>query len=148
MYGITTIGRLVVHCAYRANQKSPLPKGAKMIIEAILLGTMTATSYRATPPQTRPECKNNHECVTSIGENVSELGVAVSPDLLAAGRVHYRDVLFIDKVGYRIIDDVMAAKNHNAIDVFVYEKWEEKKFGVRHLRVWLLPKMKIAAREK
>ena len=98
--------------------------------------------------QTRPGCKNNHDCVTSIGENVSELGVAVSPDLLATGRVHYRDVLFIDKIGYRIVNDTMAPKNHNAIDVFVYEKQEEKKFGVKHLRVWLLPKMKIAKETK
>jgi 3D (Asp-Asp-Asp) domain-containing protein len=121
-----------------------------MIIEAILLGTMTVTSYRATPAQTKPECKSNHECQTSIGENVSELGVAVSPDLLASGRVHYRDVVYIPGVGYRIVFDTTNRRLRNTVDVFVYEKNEEKRFGVRHLKVWLIqsPKTEIAAKEK
>lgn len=118
-----------------------------MIIEAILLGTLTATSYRATPAQTKPDCKNRHECETSIGENVSELGVAVSPDLLASGRVHYRDCLYISGVGFRIVNDTTNKRLHNHVDVFVYEKAEEKAFGVRHLKVWVLPKMKIAKGE-
>src|ERR1019366_4964634 len=118
-----------------------------MIIEAILLGTLTVTSYRATPVQTKPSCTDRHHCETSISENVSELGIAVSPDLLASGRVHYRDCVYIPGIGFRIVNDVTNSRLRNTIDVFVYEKAEEKKFGVKHLRVWLVtvsPKMEIA----
>ena len=120
-----------------------------MILEAILLGTMTVTSYRPVPEQTKPECKNRHFCETSIGENVSELGVAVSPDLLASGRVHYRDCIHIPGVGFRIVDDTTNKRLHNAIDVFVYEKSQERAFGVRHLKVWVVrdsSKTEIAVR--
>jgi 3D (Asp-Asp-Asp) domain-containing protein len=109
-----------------------------MILEAILIGTMTATSYRATPAQTRPGCRSNSDCVTSIGENVSELGVAVSPDLLASGRLHYHDCIYIDGVGFRLINDTTNRRLRNSVDVFVYSKSEERKFGVRHLKVWVV----------
>lgn len=109
-----------------------------MITELILLGTLTATSYRAVPEQTKATCVNRHACETSIGENVSELGVAVSPDLLHSGRVHYRDCLYISGVGFRIVNDTTNGRLHNAIDVFVYEKAEERAFGVRRLKVWLV----------
>jgi 3D (Asp-Asp-Asp) domain-containing protein len=119
-----------------------------MTTELILLGLLTVTSYRATPAQTRPGCKNNHECTTSIGENVSGLGVAVSPDMLASGRVHYRDCLYLPGIGYRIVDDTTNQRLHNTVDVFVYDKAAEKKFGVKHLRVWLIPSPKTEIADK
>jgi 3D (Asp-Asp-Asp) domain-containing protein len=109
-----------------------------MIVKLILIGTLTATSYRPVPAQTKKECVNRDKCRTSIDENVSELGVAVSQDLLASGQVHYRDVLFIDGIGYRIVNDCLNARIHNAIDIFVYTRAEEKAFGVRHLKVWVI----------
>jgi 3D (Asp-Asp-Asp) domain-containing protein len=112
--------------------------GKNMLIESILIGTLTVTSYRATPAQTKPECRGNNECQTSLGENVSELGVAVSQDLLASGKVHYRDVIYIPSVGFRIVDDTMHPRIHNSVDVFVYTKAEEKKFGVKHLIVYVV----------
>lgn len=115
-----------------------------MFIEAILIGTLTITSYRAVPEQTKPECRGNHDCTTSIGENVSELGIAVSRDLLASGKVHYYDVLYIDGIGYRIVFDTMHPRIHNTVDVFVYSKAREKAVGVRHRQVWLIPKPKGA----
>jgi 3D (Asp-Asp-Asp) domain-containing protein len=108
------------------------------VLKIILIGVLTTTSYRATPAQTKPECTGRHHCETSIGENVSELGVAVSPDLLASGRVHYRDCLYISGVGFRIVDDTTNSRLRNTVDVFVYEKAEEKAFGVRHLKVWVV----------
>lgn len=110
-----------------------------MLIKMILLGTLTATSYRPIAAQTKPECTSRDHCRTSINENISELGVAVSQDLLANGQVHYRDVLWIPGVGYRIVFDTMHPRIHNTIDVFVYSAAEEKAFGVRHLKVWLVP---------
>ena len=109
-----------------------------MITQLILLGSLTITAYQARPQDTRPECKNNHECVTSIGENVNGLGCAVSQDLLKSGRVHYRDVLWIPGVGYRIVFDTMHPRIHNAIDVFVYDTVAERKIGVRHSTVYLI----------
>lgn len=106
------------------------------MIKLIFLGILTVTSYRAVPAQTKPECTNRHHCETSIGENVSELGVAVSPDLLLSRRVNYRQPVYIDGIGWRIVDDVMAPKNHNAIDVFVYTRAEEHAIGVRHAKVY------------
>jgi len=111
-----------------------------MIAELILLGTLQATSYRPVPAQTKKECISREHCRTSIDENVSELGVAVSQDLLASGKVHYRDVLWVDTVGYRIVNDCLNARIHNSIDVFVYTRAEEVKFGVRHLKVWVVAK--------
>lgn len=109
-----------------------------MLIEMVIIGTMTVTSYRPIPEQTKPTCIDRHHCETSIGENVSELGVAVSEDLLLSGKVHYRDVLFIPGIGYRIVFDVMNKRHKNSIDIFVYDYSEEKAIGVRHIPVSII----------
>lgn len=109
-----------------------------MLVQLILIGTLTATSYRAVPAQTKAECTSRDHCRTAIDENVSELGVAISQDLLASGTVHYRDVVYIDGVGYRIVDDCLNKRIRRSVDVFVYTRAEEKAFGVRHLKVWLV----------
>jgi 3D (Asp-Asp-Asp) domain-containing protein len=109
-----------------------------MIIKLILLGMLTVTAYRPVPWQTKPECKNRHSCETSIGDNVNETGLAVSQDLLESGAVHYGDVLYIPGIGFRICNDTMARRNRKAVDIFVYEKNEERKIGIRHLNVWVL----------
>jgi 3D (Asp-Asp-Asp) domain-containing protein len=104
----------------------------------ILLGVLVVTSYRPVPEQTKPECQGRYRCETSTGENVSELGVAVSRDLLATHRVNYGDVVYIPTVGFRIVNDTMAIRHRNAVDVFVYTKAEERRFGVRHLKIYKL----------
>jgi len=117
-----------------------------MLIEAILLSTMTITSYRAIPAQTKVACKNRDSCHTSIDENVNQLGCAVSQDLLVSGKIKYYDVLYIDGVGYRTVFDTMHKRIRNSIDVFVYTRDQEVKFGVKHRKVWLIqsPKTEIA----
>lgn len=112
--------------------------GRTMLVEAILIGTMTITSYRAVPEQTKPECRGRNACTTSINENVSELGVAVSQDLLASGKIRYRDILLIPGVGYRIVNDCTHHRLRNHVDVFVYDKASEKAFGVKKLQVWVI----------
>lgn len=107
-----------------------------MVFEAILIGTMTITSYRAVPAQTKPTCRSNHDCTTSIGENVSELGAAASQDLLASHKLNYRDIIYIEGVGFRSINDCTHARLRSTIDVFVYTKAQEKAFGIKHRRVW------------
>lgn len=109
-----------------------------MIIKVLLLGVLTVTSYRPIPAQTKPTCLDRHYCETSIGENVSEMGVAISQDLLESGTVHYGDCLYVPGIGYRIVNDTMARRNRKAVDIFVYTKNEERKIGVRHLEIYLM----------
>lgn len=102
------------------------------MIEAILISSFTmVTAYRAVPEQTKPECRGRYGCTTSIGENVSMLGAAVSQDLLASGKVRYRDVLFIPSVGYRIVNDCTNRRLRNTVDVFVYT-WDQEKAVTPH----------------
>ncbi len=109
-----------------------------MIIEAILLGTLTATSYRPTPAQTKPECTSRDHCRTANNENVSELGVAVSQDYLRSGILHFGDCLYIDGVGFRLVNDCLNSRYRKRVDVFVYTLAEERRFGVKHLKVYLV----------
>lgn len=109
-----------------------------MVIEAVLLGVLTVTSYRAVPEQTKPTCTGRYNCDTATGDNVSEQGVAISQDLLRAGIVRYGDALYIDGIGYRIINDTMHHRHKRACDIFVYTYAEEKRIGVRHLKVYVI----------
>ncbi len=109
-----------------------------MMIEALLIGTMTITSYRAVPEQTKPECHNRHTCTTSIDDGLTMYGCAASQDLLKSGRVHYGDVLYIPGFGYRVINDTMHPRHKNSVDLFVFTREDEKKVGVRHLQVYKL----------
>lgn len=119
-----------------------------MLIEAILLGTLTVTSYRAVPEQTKPECTGRYHCETADGENVSELGIAVSQDFIRSGQIHFGDVVYLPPFGYRIVNDVMAARIHNGVDLFVYTRAAEKKIGVRHLKVYLIRQKQKSSEEE
>lgn len=117
----------------------------------VLLGTLTITSYQPIPAQTKPDCRNRHDCVTSIGDGITMYGVAVSPDLLKSGVVKYGDVLDVPGFGLRVVNDVMGttkceahdSKGHcikivpqvKSIDLMVFSYKEEHKVGVRHLQV-------------
>jgi 3D (Asp-Asp-Asp) domain-containing protein len=113
-------------------------KRYRMIVKLVLLGILQVTSYRPIPAQTKPECTNRNHCRTATDENVSELGIAVSQDLLDSGEVHYGDAVFVEGYGYRLVNDTMARRLTRSCDLFVYTKAEEKKVGVRHLKVWLV----------
>lgn len=107
-----------------------------VIAKLILLGTLTVTSYRAVPEQTKAACVDRHHCETANGENVSELGAAISQDLLAAGKVKFGDCLYIPGFGYRILNDAMHPRIHNGVDLFVYTLAEERRVGTRHLKIY------------
>lgn len=111
-----------------------------MLIEAVLISSFTLiTGYRPVPEQTKPECRGRYGCTTSINENVSMLGAAVSQDLLASGKVRYRDVLFIPGVGYRIVNDCTHSRLRNTVDVFVYTLAQEKALKPHRSSVWVIP---------
>lgn len=110
-----------------------------MLIEAILISSFTlVTAYRPVPEQTKPECMGRRHCETSIGENVSMLGAAVSQDLLASGKVRYRDVLFVPGVGYRIVNDCTHSRLRNTVDIFVYTLEQEKALKPHRSSVWVI----------
>ena len=109
-----------------------------MFIKALFLGILMATSYQPVPSQTKSTCLDRHHCETANGENVSQLGVAVSQDFLNSGTLHYGDCLWIDGVGFRLVNDCLNRRYTKRVDVFVYTHAQEKAFGVRHLKVWLI----------
>lgn len=103
-----------------------------------MLGTLQITSYRAIPSQTKPK-----DCTwTSIGDRTTVFGCAVSPDLLHSGQVHYGDIVYIDSFGFRVVNDCMGVKAKQSIDLFVRTYDEEKRVGLRHLKVYLISKGK------
>lgn len=99
---------------------------------------MCVTSYQPIPSQTKPSCVSIHQCETSIGDLPTRYGVAASQDLLAKGLVHYGEPVYIEGYGWRIINDTMNVRNHNAFDLMVWSYKEEKDVGVRHLKVWVI----------
>lgn len=102
----------------------------------VFLATVTLTSYQPRPEQTRPGCQGIHNCFTSVGDIPTKYGAAASPDLLKSGALHYGDAIYVENYGWRIINDVMAKKNHNAIDLMVWSYQEEHSVGVQHRRIW------------
>lgn len=109
-------------------------------IEAVVLFSMV-TAYRSVPSQT-----DSSPFHTAIGEHVSNAGVAVSRDQLCPAslfrdirikrhsaavcnlkhKVHYGDVVHITGIGYRIVNDCMAARHRNAWDIWVQNHAAEK----------------------
>lgn len=106
-----------------------------MIIETIAIA-VTLTSYRPVKEQTddSPEW-------TSIGEHVTKYGAAASQDLLASGILQYGDTVYVPGFGYRTINDCMAKRHKNAIDLLVFTKEEEHFVGVRHLKIYRLERL-------
>lgn len=106
-----------------------------MILQALLI-SVTLTSYQPIPAQTKPECKNRHQCETSIGDGITMYGAAASQDLLKSGKLHYGDVIWVPGYGWRVINDTMNIRHHNAIDLLVFTRTQEKQVGIRHLTIY------------
>lgn len=97
------------------------------------------TSYRSVPEQT-----DSSPYYTSIGERVHPHGVAVSQDLLKrrGGPINYGDILYIEDIGFKVVNDCMNARHKNHIDVWVSTLKKEqdfhKKFKNKKLKVWIV----------
>lgn len=116
-----------------------------MLAKFILLGMLTVTSYRPVAEQTKPECTSRDHCRTSIDDGITKFGVAVSQDMLADGRVHYGDILFVKGYGYRVVNDCMNKRHRNSIDLLVLTRNEEKAVGIRHLQVYVVRESQTGA---
>jgi 3D (Asp-Asp-Asp) domain-containing protein len=111
------------------------------------LGVLTVTAYRPIARQT-----DDSPTWTSIGDRTTVYGVAVSQDLLCKvnkhcrrnvalcdrSKIHYGDVLLIEGVGPRIVNDCMAPRHRNHLDVLVLTYADEKRFGTRHVKAFRL----------
>lgn len=111
----------------------------ELILAVILLGDFNVTAYQSVPNQT-----DRSPFSTSIGERTSPHGVAVSQDLLANGTVRYGDLVYVEDVGWRIVNDCMNERHRNRFDVWVQndeaERQFDKRFANRKLRIWRVRK--------
>jgi len=104
----------------------------------VLLGTCTITSYQPVPAQTKPECRDRYHCTTSIDDGITQYGAAVSQDFLKSGTVHYGDVLQIEGLGMRVVNDTMNKRHKKHVDLMVFSYAEEHKIGIQHRKVWVI----------
>ncbi len=123
-----------------------------LILTAILIGNLQVTAYRSVPSQT-----DASPYYTSTNELVSPDGVAISQDLICLAckklhkrckhpenptALHYGDWIYIDKVGYKRVNDLMAKRHKMRVDVWVRNYKEEKAFD-RQFRSTKLTVFKI-----
>lgn len=142
----------------------------------LFMGNITITSYRSVPGQT-----DATPYYTSTGERVSKGGAAVSQDLLCKacrrlhhrcahpevnGKMHYGDCLYIDGIGFKVVNDCMGKfkhykvktrhglksrfiKQNNWLDIWVPAYKDEHNFhktnGIKQFKVYLV-KEKYEAR--
>lgn len=103
------------------------------------LGEFTVTAYRSIPEQT-----DSSPWRTSIHQRVNENGIAVSQDLLAAGIVHYGDVVYLEGIGYKIVNDCMNIRHKQRFDIWVPTHKLEKEFHDAYkgkkIKIWLIQK--------
>lgn len=107
-----------------------------MIAELVLIGNLVVTAYQPIPAQTRDGCRGVHDCFTANGDVPTKYGVAVSQDLLKSGRLHYGEPIYVEGIGWKIVNDCMNARYKNRIDIMVWTHDAEKKIGTRHVRVY------------
>lgn len=107
-------------------------------IAVVDLGVLTITSYQPIPAQTKPECKDRYHCTTSIDDGITQYGAAVSQDMLRAGTIHYGDVLIIEGLGMRVVNDTMNKRHKRHVDLLVFSYEEEKKVGTQYRQVWVI----------
>lgn len=110
-----------------------------MVLLGLLIGPMTITSYRSVPSQT-----DDSPFTTSIGERVHPHGIAVSQNLLKrwGGPLNYGDVLYVEGIGFKVVNDVMNPRHRDHVDVWVSSFAKERAFSKRwcgkKTRIWLV----------
>lgn len=114
-----------------------------MVLELVLLGSLTVTSYRSIPAQT-----DSTPFYTSIGEHTHPGGCAASRDLLGSS-LKYGDYIYIEGLGLCKINDTTNARHRQLIDKWVENKAQEHAIGVRkNVKVYKvqMPSTKVAKR--
>ena len=107
------------------------------LLAAVFIGSMSITSYRSVPEQT-----DSTPFITADGSYVTPYGVAVSRNLLRrwGGTLQYGDIVYIESIGFKVVNDTMHERHTNHIDVWVRRLDEERKFHStfkgKKVRVW------------
>lgn len=110
-----------------------------LILTTALIGQLIVTSYRSVPSQT-----DDTPFITSIGERVHPHGIAVSQDLLKknGGPLNYGDLVYVENLGFKIINDTMHHRHKQRADVWVPDWKSEKafddKYKGRKLKIYLV----------
>lgn len=99
----------------------------------VALSTLTITSYRPVPDQT-----DNSPTWTSIGDRTTKYGVAVSQDLLKEKKVKYGDILLIEGIGMKVVNDTMNIRHKRHVDILVFTHKEEVKIGTQKRKVYVI----------
>ena len=108
-----------------------------ILLAGLFIGTMTVTSYQSVPEQT-----DSTPFIAADGHRVHPYGVAVSRDLHErwGGSLKFGDVLYIEDIGFKVVNDTMNARHRNHLDVWVSNLQNEKKFHAKYkgkkLKVW------------
>lgn len=107
----------------------------ELILAIVLLGDYQVTAYQSVPNQT-----DRSPFTTSIGERTSPHGIAVSQDLLEAKTVRYGDLVYVEEVGWRVVNDCMNERHRDRFDVWVPNDGAEadfhRRFANRKLKIW------------
>lgn len=111
-----------------------------ILLWATLLGTFQVTSYRSVPQQTKPT--GYHWTASGVRCNIH--GVAVSQDMLKVngGKLSFGDILLVEGIGIKFVEDTMNKRHKNSLDVWVATHKEEKAFDIKFrnkkLKAWLI----------
>lgn len=127
-----------------------------LVFVSLLLGSLQVTSYQSIVSQT-----DSSPFYTSTGERVNANGIAVSQDYLRDKVVSYGDVVYVEHIGFKVVNDCLGKfkrysiptkdgkkrvfkRQNKCFDVWVasyaQEKAFDKKFRNRKLKVWLIKK--------
>lgn len=125
---------------FRVTSEAPrIAVDQSIMLKGILLGKMTATSYRSVPEQT-----DDSPFITASGGRVHRDGVALSRNLLKrwGGPVDYGNIVYIENIGFKVVNDTMNKRHFNHIDIWVKTYKEEQSFHTqyksRKLKVYVI----------
>ena len=116
----------------------------ELLLSCIFLGQLSITAYRSIPSQTKGKGHTQQECLyTSISEKVNVHGCAISQDLLVSGQVRYGDLLYIEGIGFKFVNDCMNQRHKDSLDIWVRWKEDEHRIwiGPRKRDVWLIKRI-------
>ena len=127
----------------------------------LMFGFLISSNCVVTSYQSKKSQTDDSPFHTSIGERTGTHVVAASKDLLCSrakiltnnkgfilckrgllcpnvNKLHYKDWIWIEGIGFKQILDIMHPRHKNHFDVWVRSQEEEARFGVKKLRVYFI----------
>ena len=95
------------------------------LILGVYIATVTPTAYQPISTQT-----DNTPLIAANGKMVHSDGIAVSRDLHErwGGPLKFGDLVYIEGIGYKIVNDVMHERYERRVDILVWTEAEEAEF--------------------